>query len=1111
MLRLKLILISSLFLVVPEASVPALAQAVATAQIEGTVSDPSGAAVPGAEIVATQTTTGLIERTLSGSHGNYALPNLPVGSYALTVKAKGFATCVQSGIFLHVGDKPETKVILHLGAVSQQVQVTANASMVQEENTSVSQVVEQQRMVELPLDGRNPEDLIQLTGAADPLTTSVSGHTDLSPGTGGIGKQWADETPYSVAGGQANGTNWLLDGADNNDTAMNVPLAFPMPDAIQEFSVETSVREARSGLHPGAVVNVVTKSGTNQFHGDLFEFVRNGDLNARNFFAPTQDTLKRNQFGGTVGGPIKKNKLFAFFGYQATREIDISTGNIAYVPTAPMLNGDFSTFESAACQSNHVARTITNPVTGQPFPNDFVNPTSFNSSALRLLKYVPVASNPCGEVLYDLPSTGNENQYLGRVDWVQSQKNDLFTRAFIDDYSNPSVWNGTDILPSQRTGGLDRDESYVLGDNYTLSPTAFNSFHCAFTRLRIDRGAPADYLTDSSVGINTYETPINLLSIGVGSDFSTGGGGPRLLMVNNSWEATDDVDVIRGRQHFSFGFQVFRLQMNERNLYEQNGEFSFNGSYTGDPMVDYFLGDVNSLLQTGIEAEDWRQNVFQPYAQDAIHVNSHLDLSLGLRWSPWLPQHDDMGKGSHFSLADFEDGIKSSKYLNSPDGLLFAGDQGVPSNGITNEQLLNLEPHVGLAWDPTGRGVESIRADYSIQYDSPMLFYFERMASNPPWASTITLTDPPGGLSNPWLGYPGGDPFPLPYPPTKTNAAFPVDGTYVNAPLNMPMTNVQEWNLSFQRQAARNWVFSATYMGNKTTHVWIDGEEDPAVYIPGNCVAGQYGLTQPGPCSTIANTNQRRKLYLENPTEGQYYTTITLPDTGANAEYNSLLLSTEHRFSHEFTILSNYTWSHCISEGDFQGESLGIIYQDPYNRNADRGNCMFDHRGIFNTSFVIASPTLTQGWSRHLLDNWQLSSTFNYTSGTWMTPLTGVDDSRTGVDNDRPDVVANPYPSQQGPNDWTSAAAFVPNAIGTFGNAGRDSLLGPFSITLDTDLSRFFPVGETRKFEFRFEVFNALNDPDFSSPTMTLTSAEFGRITGAGNPRILQFALKFWF
>lgn len=889
---------------------------------------------------------------MSGPQGNYALPNLPVGPYSLAVSAKGFAGYMQSGIELHVGDKPEVKVILQLGAVSQQVQVTANASMVQEENTSVSQVIDQQRMVELPLNGRNPEDLIVLTGAAHPVASGISGHFDLAPSSG-IGKQWALETPYSVAGGQANGTNWLLDGIDNNDSMANVPMAYPMPDAIQEFSVETSSREARSGLHPGAVVNVVTKSGTNQVHGDLFEFVRNGAADARNFFAATQDTLRRNQFGGTVGGPIKKDKLFYFGSYQGTRNRSNPATSISYVPTAAMLAGDFSAFESAACQSNGEARTIIDPTTGQPFPNDHVNPARFDSSALALLKYVPVSINPCGKVVYGVPTTGDEDQFLGRIDWLQSQKNNLFTRAFVTDYSNPAVFNGTDILPAQRVGVLDRDESYVLGDNYTLSPSAFNSFHFAFTRLRIRRGAPANYLTPSDVGIDVYEIPTNYLPLGVGSDFGTGGPGPPLLLVNNSWEATDDIDLIRGRHHLSFSLQYFRLQMNERNLYMQNGQFSFNGSFTGDPMVDFFLGDLNSFAQTGIEAQDWRQNVFQPYGQDVMHVNSHLDLSLGLRWSPWLPQIDKLGKGSHFSPAAFAAGVKSSKYLSSPAGLLLDGDPGIP-RAYTNDQLLNLEPRVGLAWDPTGKGVESLRLSYAIQCDSPMPFYFERFASNPPWASTITLTNPPGGLTNPWLGYPGGNPFPISYPPTYASGFFPVDGTYTSLPLNMPLTNIQEWNLSFQRQVARNWFFSATYMGNKSTHVWVDGELNPGVYIPGMC-----GTT---PCSTIGNVNQRRVLYLENPTEGEYYTTITQTDTGANAEYNALLLSTEHRFSHGFTVLSNYTYSHCISEGDFQGEEISIVYQDPYNRNADRGNCLFDHRGIFNTSFVVESPNTSQGW-----------------------------------------------------------------------------------------------------------------------------------------------------
>src|SRR5712692_7285086 len=350
----------------------ALAQAVANAQIQGVVSDASGAVIPGAQVKATQTEMGRVRTTVSGSDGSYALPNLPIGPYTLEATAQAFKTHVQSGIILQVGNNVQINVQLQVGAVTQDVQVSANAAMVETQDTSISEVIDQRRIIDLPLNGRQATDLILLSGGAamPPNSTRLISTHDYPTAVG-----------VSVSGGQINGNNYLLDGGDHRDTHSNVNLPFPFPDALQEFSVQTSGVSARYGLHPGSVVNAVTKSGTNQFHGNLFEFVRNGRFNARNFFAARQDTLRRNQFGGTVGGPIKKDKIFVFSGYQGTRERTAPPDSIAFVPTQASLTGDFSTLASAGCQSNGVARTLLDPATtpAPPFPNNFIPPSRFSA------------------------------------------------------------------------------------------------------------------------------------------------------------------------------------------------------------------------------------------------------------------------------------------------------------------------------------------------------------------------------------------------------------------------------------------------------------------------------------------------------------------------------------------------------------------------------------------------------------------------------------------------------------------------------------------------------------------------------------------------------------
>src|SRR6201996_515503 len=376
--RWKAVFLFTLFLSL--ASGTLCAQAIGGGQIQGIVTDNTGAAVAGATVEATQTDSGLNRTVTSGADGGYSFPSLPVGPYTIKVTATGFSPYTQSGIVIQVGNELRVDVKLEVGGVAQTVQVTAAASMVQTEDTSISQVVDKQRTVDLPLNGRQATQLILLTPG-----TAQAPATDLASS-----KNYPTSVTLSIAGAQATNINYLMDGSDNNDAFTNINLPFPFPDAIQEFSVQTSGLSAQYGYHPGAVVNIVTRAGSNSFHGTLVEFFRNGDMNARNHFSTKQDTLKRNQFGGVLGGPIRKDKLFFFGGYQGTRIAQETNAYTSYLPTAAMLNGDFSAYTSAACQSSGVAKTLTNPATGKPFPNNQIPTSQLNTSALQLVnKYLP--------------------------------------------------------------------------------------------------------------------------------------------------------------------------------------------------------------------------------------------------------------------------------------------------------------------------------------------------------------------------------------------------------------------------------------------------------------------------------------------------------------------------------------------------------------------------------------------------------------------------------------------------------------------------------------------------------------------------------------------------
>lgn len=1080
---------------------PLWGQAVANAQISGVVVDASGAAVPGARVTATQTDTQQERTTVAGADGSYVLPNLPVGPYQVEVQASGFTTYLQTGIRLAVSNEITLNVTLRVGEVKQQVEVTADASMVETQSTSVAQVIDQRSVVDLPLNGRQATQLIMLSGGANDVGPA-NGFSDLISS-----KNYFSADSISVAGGQASGTNYLLDGGEHMDTFSNVNLPFPFPDAIQEFSVETSSLAARYGVHPGAVVNAVTKSGTNEIHGDAFEFVRNGDFNARDFFAPTTDTLKRNQFGGTVGAPIKKDKIFGFFGVQGTTVRTAPPSSIAHVATQSALDGDFSQLASATCESSGVARTIIDPTTGNPFPGNVIPTSRFNPQALNILKYVPVSSDPCGEITYAIPEPQRETQYIGRVDWNQSAKHNLFGRYFFADYASPAQFDNNLLLTQQR-GVLDRAQSATIGDTYSINPTTVNAAHVTWTRLAITRGPASDYINFTDVGVNMYSSVPNFLNLTVNGYFSGGCGTcAPALFDQDSYQAADDIDLIHGRHHFSFGGDWVHMLFNYRNNVVANGSFTFNGQFTGDALADFLLGLPNLFQQGSIQPFDGRQNYIGAYAHDAIRLTKRLNVQLGVRWEPYLAAREKFDRMQHFDEAAFIAGERTSQYVNAPPGLFFPGDPGEPS-GYTFNRPWIFEPRIGLAWDPTGSGKQTVRAGFGTFYDLMPTAYQEDQTGDAPWASTVSLPSPAGGLTNPYQGYPGGNPFPTPTPPSK-NQVFPAEVQYYNYPLHAHPTSVYQWDLSYERQLANNWLISATYLGNKSTHVWTGEDVDPAVYTPGMCNGS--------PCSTTANTNQRRVLYLINPVAGSLISDIFQADDGGNAEYNGVLVKAEHRFSNHYTLIANYTYSHCISEADFEGDLGGPQTQEPYNRNAERGNCGFDLRQIFNLSFVVESPHFANPWTNRLLSNWKLAPIFSIHSGLWFTVFTGLDNSLTGIGLDRPNVNGNPYERNYATQQWLNPAAFTANALGTFGDLGSDSMVGPPYFDIDVAVSRLFSIKEKQHLELRFEFFNLTNHVNFNVSANNgaldsdLQDPTFGEIFSDVSPRILQFAVKYTF
>jgi hypothetical protein len=1063
------------------------------AQVSGVVQDATGASVPDAQITITNTDTGAARTATSASDGSYSFPTLATGPYKLEVSKGGFATFVQTGVILQVGSNPQVNVSLKVGTAAEQIEVQADAAMVETHSTGVGQVIDQQRVVELPLNGRNLAQLISLSGAAVNYTGGLN-----------TNQSYPNSTSISIAGGQPNTTNFFLDGGSHLDGRTNIGLPLPFPDAVQEFKVESSSLPANYGTHAGGTVNVVTKSGTNAIHGNAFYFVRNGAMNARNFFAPTRDSLKRNQFGGVAGGPIIKNKLFIFGGYQGTIVRTAPATTVAFAPTAAVKQGDFRTILAPPCQAKQVNLNAFSGAVNNVIPTSLLNPV-----ALKVLALVPVSTDPCGKTTYGIPFTSTEHQMLTRLDWQRSENDSWFVRYFFTDFNNPAYYQPGNLLTIQSTGSLARVQSIILGDTRILSPTTVNQVRASFARSAVQDVTAPGIPTLSSLGSNvTTPVPSYTGQFQVTGYFSIAGF-PNWIYTNEP-SVSEDLTLSLHNHQINVGGSWVHVQLNANGLFQINPRFTFNGNLTGNALADLLTGNLDTMLQGGGQIGRDGQNLPSAYIQDNWRVGHGLQINLGLRWDPFIPQHDKYGYAAQFDQGLFDSGKVSSVYTKAPAGLTFPGDAGYPGMSNNFPRYFDFAPRIGLVYDPRGKGTETIRAGYGVFYDTSFIWLTFHMMLNPPWGNTITLTNPVGGLSNPWQAYPGGNPFPLPAK-IPADASFPQSGVFTFEPLHAKMPYTQQWNLAFQKQLAANWLVSATYLGNKTTHQWLGYQANPSVYIPGNCVAGQYGLTAAGPCSTTSNTEARRALRLRNPAIGQYYGSMLVSGDNSNAIYNAMLLALQHRFSQHFSLSSNYTWSHCLNQGEV-GQDIVTSYRNPNDRRSEWGNCALDHRQIFNTSLVASSPGFGSSIVKRIVRNWQLSGIFTASTGAWLSPVSGTDVSLTAVNLDRPNVVGDWRTSTPTLNQWFNTAAFAKNVPGNAGNAGRSIVLGPGAWNLDAALFRDFAILERLKLDFRAEAFNLLNHARFNNPGVTLSQGTtFGVITTAQDPRIFQMAMKLTF
>ena len=1107
--------------------ISAVAWGQATAQIHGTVQDMSGAAVAGASVKATQTDTGISRTTTSEADGGFVLTALPLGPYNLEVTKSGFATAVQSGVVLQVNSDPALAVSLKVGGVTERINVEANATQVETRSVGVGTVIENQRVLDLPLNGRQPTDLITLSGLA--VQVSASPTYNMSTGVN-----------ISVAGSTSYSIQYNLDGASHLDTYDGTNMPLPFPEALQEFRLVTSTQDASGGGHSGAAVNAATKSGTNALHGDVFEFFLNGDLNGRDFFATTNDQLKRNQFGGVIGGALKKDKLFFFLGYQGTITRQTPSGTAALVPTAAELTGDFSAYKAAGCG----AITVPLDSTGHS-----VLPLS--QPALNIAKKLPQGTGPCGVTTFGLPLSENRKQAPLRLDYQLSDKQTLFARYLVTKIDQVIPYDiSHNLLATTGTGADDMGQSLAFGDTYVISPTVVNSFRAFGNRVGSSKPAP-HYFSPSDVGINAFTyipdfttllVPAGGFSLGVGANFSTSTTGYTNFGFN------DDVNLIRGSHQFSFGGSAMRAIL-VGNSYAWGSPFMVMIGMPAFLTGSFGASGASAVHQANPNPNYTTQNFFGLYAGDTWKVTPKFTLNYGVRWNPFLPMQFIQSDLANFNLADYSAGKKSTIVKNAPPGFSYPGDPGFNGRSGLDHNYGHPEPRVGFAWDPRGDSKTAIRGGVGIAYDFIRQDLHQNTSSQAPFRITV-LPGPTGTLANPFGGI-GGNPFPYQYNPS--NPVFPTNIPYQGfypIPPDLRTTEQYSWNLGIQRQVTPSLFASATYVGTHLIHTWSNIDLNPAQFIPGNCVAGQYGLKAPGPCSTSSNINQRR--ILNNPLIGS----VTQTDDGGTQSYNGLLLSATWRKGN-VNLGGNYTWSHCIglpinTLSNLQSTYPHQAYQNagPADRNLDVGDCYsgtLDIRHIANITLVANSPKYNGGsFAKRLLADWTLSTIYTVRSGTPVTLWTNSDVALNGLyqsagqynDPQRPNqVLADTTAANRGQGAscggtkcvaWFNPAAFAAPATGTYGNMGVASLRGPGFWEWDQTISRQFRITENQHLELRGEAFNVTNSVRFYLPVsggtqgLQLGNAAFGSITQAASTtgstlptgsggRILQLALKYVF
>ena len=1105
-------------------SVPALAQGT-SGSLTGQITDPSGAAVVGATVTLTNVDTNYLQTATTENAGTYLVKPVMPGNYSLTITAKGFAIYVQRGIVITANLYATQDVRLKLASVvAETVTVNSDAELVNTTSAELGATINGTAISELPLNGRDPSSLVLLAPGTDNI---------IQHGGEGIqtGFSFPTETGASANGGRQGSTFYMLDGVTNMDNYNLLTAPFPNSDATQEFKVITNNFSAQYGFSPGAVVSIATKSGTNAFHGGAFWFVRNNDLNAGDWFSHEVDMLKRNQFGGYVGGPIKKDKLFFFGNYQGTKMAWSPTNLRTTTPTAAMLAGDFSALSPDGVTTNLVGPFKT--IGGKPNQLDTsiasLSPAAVTMTNTGLPGHTSgVTQSPNGDMFYAMPAIRNTyHEVTAKLDYNISSSQTLSLRSFTDYMAAPSTdvpGNMESAYNHQAWSASFREKMYYFNDaltyRWTFNPTTINTISVFWNQQSAHNGAQELDSSGKAMCFSRYievnepsgSCYMGALRVWAGYSIESGWDEPS-QEGRSTLGLADTVNKLMGKHSLTAGLDVMHQHAAEFTQYPTQPSITFNGTITNNALSDFLLGYAHEYMQGAGEIADVAGWQFAPFVQDDWKLLPNLTVNAGLRWDPNTAPTSKGGRG-----AAFVPGQQSTVYPNAPLGLIFPGDKGM-TDTLMNNSYGDWEPRLGLAWQPkqlphtvihAGFGMFTGPLEYSMYNHAADIAPFSPTYDYYGWCwpctSDTAFTNGPIHFDNPWAseGSPvSSSPFPTTYPWASTSYKPPSSfvfspGTTVSQAFarNFKLGMTQSWNFSIEQQISPAMVVRFAYVGSESYHQSAEINRNTYTY-------NQTDQKYEAPYSNFGN--------------------ILEDNSFATASYNALQLGFDRRMAHGLQVQSNFTWSHAIDLASSSNISYGNPeLGDPFNVGWNRGNSSMDMPWNWVTNFVYQAPGFKNQSKpvQEIVGGWELSGIITWQTGNNFSVMSGANNSGSNLWVDRADSVPG-VPANMGKGshwDWAygngyfSKNAFTNGA--SFGDTGRDAYWGPRVFTTDAAIMKAWSLGERMKLQFRWEAFNVTNHPNFGTPDGTQWgSSHTGMISSLGNipPRVMQGALKLTF